>query len=79
MLSKLSKMFRRIQSTFEPEQIEDIDDGLNLCPPADPLDVAGWDQFWLRHIEYGIGPSIMDMFCDDSTMIETWAAARREH
>lgn len=70
MLSKLKQMFRRIQPTFEPKQHGDNEDGPYLCPPADPLDIAGWDQYWLRHIDYGIGPSIMDMFCDDSNLIE---------
>jgi Methyltransferase domain len=70
MLSKLRQMFRRIQSMFVPKQLDDIQDGPYLGPPADPLDIAGWDQYWLRHIEYGFGPSLMDMFCDDSILIE---------
>jgi hypothetical protein len=70
MLAKLKQIFRRIQSTFDARPQDDDEDGSWLCPPADPLDVAGWDQYWLRHVEDGIGPPLLDMFCDDSILIE---------
>ena len=41
-----------------------------LNPPADPLDITGWDQYWIDHVRHGIGPPLFDMFCDDSALVK---------
>jgi uncharacterized RDD family membrane protein YckC len=50
-----------------------FDDDLDLSwldPPADPLDVGAWNQYWLEQVGHGIGPPILDMFCDDRELVE---------
>ena len=42
---------------------------LNGSPPTDPLDFAGWDQYWKEQIECGFGPPLIDMFCDDRDLV----------
>jgi hypothetical protein len=79
MLSRLWRLLHRTPPALtlldspgdrRVKPLEDEDDGLAwLRPPADPLDVAGWDRFWLEHINHGIGPSLVDMFCHDSMLI----------
>jgi hypothetical protein len=54
---------------LSPRQQEDSDDLSWLRPPANPLDVAAWDRFWAEHIRHGIGPPLLDMFCDDSMLV----------
>jgi len=41
-----------------------------LCPPTNPLDVGGWDRYWVEQVRHGIGPPILDMFCNDRELVE---------
>ena len=68
MLSNLWRIIRGDRQTADsPPQ---VDDDLSwLHPPANPLDVAAWDQFWIDHVTHGIGPPFFDMFCDDSMLL----------
>lgn len=69
MLSRLSRWFHRTQPMLIPQQQDDDEDLSWLEPPANPLDVAAWDRFWLEHIRHGIGPPFLEMFCDDTMLI----------
>jgi len=70
MLSKLWRLLRPTQPVATPQQQDYNDDLSWLNPPANPLDGAAWDQFWLSHINHGIGPQFIDMFCGDSELIK---------
>jgi len=79
MLSRLWRLLHRTRPMLSPLQLDDCpalfqqqddsDDLSWLNPPANPLDVAAWDQFWVEHIRNGIGPPLLDMFCDDSMLV----------
>src|SRR2546423_3369031 len=69
MLSKLWRLVDRTRQLLTPQRQADSEDPSWLCPPADPLDVAGWDRYWVEHIKHGIGPQLLDMFCDDSMLL----------
>jgi hypothetical protein len=42
-----------------------------LDPPANPEDVAGWDQYWTEQVAHGLGPPIFDMLYDDGMLVRT--------
>src|SRR5947207_1329871 len=69
MLASLWRLVHRTQPMLSPRQQDDSDELSWLRPPANPLDVAAWDRFWVEHIRHGIGPPLMDMFCDDSMLV----------
>ena len=79
MLTKLWRLVCGTRSMLSPRQLDerldlsqqqdDSDDLSWLNPPANPLDIAAWDRFWIEHIRHGIGPPLLDMFCDDSKLL----------
>jgi len=69
MLAGLWRLVHRTQSRLSPRQQDDSDELSWLRPPANPLDVAAWDRFWVEHMRHGIGPPLLDMFCDDSMLV----------
>ena len=68
MFSDLWRLIRGERQTSAPP-VQDDDELSWLNPPANPLDVAAWDQFWINHVTHGIGPPFFDMFCDDSRLL----------
>lgn len=73
----LSRLFQLIYETFrmpKPPQEDDSEDWSLLSPPTNPLDIAGWDRYWIEHIRSGIGPPLLDMFHDDSTLVRVMHA-----
>jgi Methyltransferase domain len=74
MLLRLWILFYRIRDMFRPDPPDDLDEiiaGMNwLNLPANLLDSAAWDQYWIGHIEHGFGPQIIDMFLDDSMLVK---------
>lgn len=68
MLSDLWRLISGKLQTSAPT-VQDDDELSWLNPPANPLDVAAWDQFWINHVTHGIGPPFFDMFCDDSQLL----------
>src|SRR5690349_13336949 len=70
MLSKLRKMFRK--GGREPFDDEDFS---WMFPPQDLLDPDAWDQYWISHLEHGIGPQLADMFCWDDEIVEAMNVA----
>lgn len=69
MLSRLWRLFRPTKPFLTPQQLDDSEDLSWFYPPANPLDVAGWDRFWVNQIEDGEGPLDLDMFCNDSALV----------
>lgn len=75
MLSKLKKLFTR--GGRDPglaAPFFDDEDLSWLNPPEDPLDVAGWDQYWVEQIGHGLGPRLFDMMCDDRDLVRVMNA-----
>ena len=64
MLSKLRKFFRK-----GGEDPFDDEDFSWMFPPQDLLDPDAWDQYWISHLEHGIGPQFADMFCWDDELV----------
>lgn len=53
-----------------PPDLEDDEDLSWLDPPSNPLDVAGWNQYWIEQVRHGFGPALFDMFGDDRQLVE---------
>jgi hypothetical protein len=51
--------------------LENDDELRWLHPPANPEDVAAWDQHWTEQVAHGLGPPIFDMFCNDRGLVRT--------
>ena len=70
MFAKLKRILGRNQRNSDPFPDCDDDPDLKwLRPPANPLDSAAWDQYWFEHVRHGVGPQLMDMFCDDRDLV----------
>ena len=75
MLAKLKQLLSRSQRNIDPFPGCDDDPDLEwLRPPANPLDVAGWDRYWFEYLRHGIGPQLLDMFCDDRDLVRVMNA-----
>lgn len=70
MLLRLWILFYRIRDMFRPDPEDDISDMNWQNPPTNLLDGSAWDQYWIGHIQRGIGPQMIDMFLDDSMLVK---------
>jgi hypothetical protein len=70
MFSKPKQLFKRGETTLEPQATPDVDLDLSwLDPPSDPSQRGAWDEYWSEQVRHGLGPALFDMFCDDRDLI----------
>lgn len=43
-------------------------------PPTNLRDAGAWDQYHYQHLLHGVGPPLVDMFCDDRKLVSAMNA-----